>query len=100
MANIFVAPLRIARGVQNKVLEAMASGLPVVATPQAVQGIGCNGGGFVFIEESAGGFAERTIELAGMRLKDNIIIKREDLLRQRYDWSENMSLLEKTVVGA
>ena len=30
-AEVFVAPLRIARGIQNKVLEAMAMGLPVVA---------------------------------------------------------------------
>jgi polysaccharide biosynthesis protein PslH len=34
-----VAPLRIARGVQNKVLEAMAMGRPVVATPQALDGL-------------------------------------------------------------
>jgi glycosyltransferase involved in cell wall biosynthesis len=34
-----VAPLRIARGVQNKVLEALAMARPVVATANAVQGI-------------------------------------------------------------
>ena len=34
-----VAPLRIARGVQNKVLEAMAMGLPVLATAAALEGI-------------------------------------------------------------
>jgi glycosyltransferase involved in cell wall biosynthesis len=34
-----VAPLRIARGIQNKVLEAMAMGLPVVATPAALAGL-------------------------------------------------------------
>lgn len=34
-----VAPLRIARGVQNKVLEAMSMGLAVVATPQAIDGL-------------------------------------------------------------
>ncbi len=34
-----VAPLRIARGVQNKVLEAMAMAKPVLATPAAVEGI-------------------------------------------------------------
>ena len=34
-----VAPLRIARGVQNKVLEAMAMGLPVLATAPALEGI-------------------------------------------------------------
>ena len=34
-----VTPLRMARGVQNKVLEALAMDLPVLATPQAVQGL-------------------------------------------------------------
>jgi sugar transferase (PEP-CTERM/EpsH1 system associated) len=38
-ARAAVAPLRIARGVQNKVLEAMAMARPVVASPQAVDGI-------------------------------------------------------------
>ena len=35
-----IAPLRMARGVQNKVLEAMSMSLPVVASPQASQGLG------------------------------------------------------------
>jgi polysaccharide biosynthesis protein PslH len=34
-----VAPLQIARGIQNKVLEAMAMGKPVLATPQALEGL-------------------------------------------------------------
>ncbi len=38
-AALAVAPLGIARGIQNKVLEAMAMGRPVVATPQAFEGI-------------------------------------------------------------
>lgn len=38
-ARVAVAPLRMARGVQNKVLEAMAMARPVVASPQAVAGI-------------------------------------------------------------
>jgi sugar transferase (PEP-CTERM/EpsH1 system associated) len=38
-ARVAVAPLQIGRGVQNKVLEAMAMGLPVVATPQAREGL-------------------------------------------------------------
>jgi sugar transferase (PEP-CTERM/EpsH1 system associated) len=38
-ATVVVAPLRIARGIQNKVLEALAVGKPVVATPQAVTGL-------------------------------------------------------------
>ena len=38
-ADVAVAPLRIARGVQNKVLEAMAMARPVIATPAAAEGI-------------------------------------------------------------
>lgn len=38
-SRVVVAPLQIARGVQNKVLEAMAAAKPVVATPQALTGI-------------------------------------------------------------
>ena len=36
---VAIAPMRIARGVQNKVLEAMAMGKPVVCSPQALEGI-------------------------------------------------------------
>ncbi|MGE0145081.1 MAG: TIGR03087 family PEP-CTERM/XrtA system glycosyltransferase [Planctomycetota bacterium] len=39
-ASVAIAPLRLARGIQNKVLEAMSMGLPVVASPQAAQGLG------------------------------------------------------------
>jgi len=43
-AALAVAPLRIARGVQNKVLEAMAMGKIVLATPQALEGIAAQPG--------------------------------------------------------
>ncbi|HEB52015.1 MAG TPA: TIGR03087 family PEP-CTERM/XrtA system glycosyltransferase [bacterium] len=39
-AAVAIAPLRLARGVQNKVLEALSMSLPVVSTPQAAQGLG------------------------------------------------------------
>src|SRR4030095_14866061 len=38
-ADIYVAPLRLGRGVQNKILEAMAMRVPVVASPLAVAGL-------------------------------------------------------------
>jgi len=39
-AAVAIAPLRLARGVQNKVLEAMSMGLPVVSSPEAARGLG------------------------------------------------------------
>jgi sugar transferase (PEP-CTERM/EpsH1 system associated) len=38
-AAVSVAPLSIARGIQNKVLESLAAGLPCVVTPQVLQGL-------------------------------------------------------------
>lgn len=43
-ADCVVAPLRIARGVQNKVLEAMAMARPVLLTPEAATGIDARDG--------------------------------------------------------
>lgn len=37
--SVVVAPLQVARGIQNKVLEALAAGKAVVASPQALEGI-------------------------------------------------------------
>ncbi|MGH9387886.1 MAG: TIGR03087 family PEP-CTERM/XrtA system glycosyltransferase [Vicinamibacterales bacterium] len=39
VAAVAAAPLTIARGVQNKVLESIAAGLPCVVTPQVLEGI-------------------------------------------------------------
>jgi polysaccharide biosynthesis protein PslH len=53
-ARVVVAPLRIARGVQNKVLEAMAMARPLVAMSHAVQGIpGAEQAGVVVTDDAA-----------------------------------------------
>lgn len=52
-ADVVVAPLRIARGVQNKVLEAMAMARPVVATPAAFEGIEAVPGRDLLVAECA-----------------------------------------------
>jgi sugar transferase (PEP-CTERM/EpsH1 system associated) len=56
-ARLAVAPLRIARGIQNKVLEAMAMGKPVIVTPQALEGIAAEPGRDLMLGADAAGFA-------------------------------------------
>ncbi len=52
-ADVCVAPLRIARGIQNKVLEAMAMARPVVASPQAYEGVRAIAGRDVLVADGA-----------------------------------------------
>jgi sugar transferase (PEP-CTERM/EpsH1 system associated) len=49
-ASLAVVPLRIAQGLQNKVLEAMAAGVPVVSSPAAVRALGPNEGAWLEAE--------------------------------------------------
>jgi sugar transferase (PEP-CTERM/EpsH1 system associated) len=57
-ADVVAAPLRIARGIQNKVLEAMAMARPVVASPAAFEGIEAEPGRHLFVAETAEAQAE------------------------------------------
>jgi sugar transferase (PEP-CTERM/EpsH1 system associated) len=62
-ADLAIVPLEIARGVQNKVLEAMAMSLPVVLTPAAACGIGGVDGKHFAVADSDADLAERAIAL-------------------------------------
>ena len=62
-ADLALVPLTIARGVQNKVLEAMSMALPVVLTPAAATGIGGSDGATYAVGESDAALADRTIDL-------------------------------------
>jgi sugar transferase (PEP-CTERM/EpsH1 system associated) len=62
-ASVCVVPLRIARGVQNKVLEAMASGCAVVATPTATAGLGAKSGRHLLVGQSGPDLSETLLRL-------------------------------------
>lgn len=68
-----VAPLRFGAGVKGKVVEALAAGLPVVATSIATEGLGLTDGVHLLVADDAEAFAARLIGLlddaeAGARL--------------------------------
>jgi sugar transferase (PEP-CTERM/EpsH1 system associated) len=62
-ADLVVAPLSIARGVQNKVLEAMAMARPVLVTPEAATGIGGSDGHHYAVASSDAALVERALHL-------------------------------------
>ncbi len=64
-ATAAVAPMRIARGIQNKVLEAMAMARPVVVTADALTGIEAEAATEVLVAETAEEFAAACVRAAG-----------------------------------
>lgn len=67
-AAVAVAPLRIARGIQNKVLEAMAMARPVVASPEAHEGVRAVAGRDLLVADGAEAMAAAVMQvLAGQR---------------------------------
>jgi polysaccharide biosynthesis protein PslH len=64
-ADVVAAPLRIARGIQNKVLEAMAMARPVVASPAAFEGIEAEPGRHLLVADGAGAQAAAIAALLG-----------------------------------
>ena len=86
-ADVSVAPMRIARGVQNKVLEAMAVGVPVVATPAAIEGIEIQDGEEVLVASSPVEFAHQVTRiLSDADLRRSLTKKAWTKMSQCYNW--------------
>lgn len=62
-ATLVVAPLRVARGLQNKILEAMAMARPVIAARSCVEALDVRAGAEIFSAESADDFVTQIIAL-------------------------------------
>lgn len=64
-ASVAVAPLRIAAGMQNKIIQAMACETPVVATSAANEGVGGTPGEHLLVADDAAGIRDATLRLQG-----------------------------------
>ena len=60
---VSVAPLSIARGTQNKIIECMALGVPVVTSPEASGGVDAVPGEHLFVAHSPSDYAEKVLTL-------------------------------------
>ena len=61
-ARVVVAPLRVARGIQNKVLEAMAMAKPTVVTPATAAALSARPGVELEVADDARGFAAKVLQ--------------------------------------
>jgi sugar transferase (PEP-CTERM/EpsH1 system associated) len=85
-----VAPMRIARGIQNKVLEAMALGQPVVLTREALSGIDAVPGQQVLLADTAEDFAAACSRLATQGDPAGVGAAARQFVLRHHDWSETL----------
>lgn len=100
-ATIVVAPLRIARGIQNKVLEALAARVPAVVSPNAFEGIEGKAGEHALVARSEAETAEAVERLLlDPALAERLVREARRLVEERYAWAPAMDRLEAVLLEA
>ncbi len=97
-AALCVAPLRIARGIQNKVLEAMAMARTVLVSPQALEGIQATPGKELLLADEAPHCIAAVID-ALQRPDISIGQAARARVEQRYGWHSNLAQVETLLEG-
>lgn len=100
-SRIFIAPMRIGTGLQNKLLEAMSMGLPAITTPLANGSLGAENGKEILVGSNAKELAQHIITL----LTDNdraqqIAQAGFDFTNRVYDWGKATQIMEEAMKKA
>ncbi len=98
-ASVVVAPLRFGAGTQNKVLEAMAMGVPVVCSNIGFKGLGIQSGEGAIMRTDPTSFAEAVCQLLeSATYRQEVGQKGLEVIRSRFDWDALALQLEQYLV--
>ncbi|UTP73769.1 TIGR03087 family PEP-CTERM/XrtA system glycosyltransferase [Alteromonas sp. LMIT006] len=92
-ADVFVAPFQIARGVQNKILQAMACGLPVLGSSLGFEGIEMTHGKEGFVCNDVSAYLSALADLQDSILYQDVVTQAERLIDTRYSWAGQLQAL-------
>ncbi len=95
-ARVAVAPMRIAQGVQNKVLEAMAMARPVVTAPDCARAVGAQAGEHLMVASTSAEYIrEVSFLLSHPASSQQIALAGRDHVTAQLDWTRGLSPLLK-----
>jgi polysaccharide biosynthesis protein PslH len=94
-ASVGVDPIRMAAGMQNKVIEGLAAGLPMVISPEANEGIHAPEGSAVLIGRTPDEFANRVLELLNDRPRAKAMARDGlSFVQSHWSWEHHFRSLE------
>lgn len=97
-AALSVAPLRVARGTQNKVLESLAMRVPVVTNSMTLKGVDMRRGVDVLVGDTPEEFANEVCSVLGSKTRrEQLAAAGQQRVIERHNWDSAMDNFEELV---
>ena len=99
-ARIFIAPMQLGTGLQNKLLEAMAMKVPCITSPLANQALQAKPGEEILVAETPADYAEAVLSL----LNDSAFAQRigengNRFVMRNYNWEKETLKIESLIIN-
>ena len=97
-SRVFIAPMRIGTGLQNKLLEAMSMRLPCITSPLANGSLGAEDGNEILVGKNAEELAQHIITL--LTDKDKALAQAQagfDFVHREYNWDRATEIMEEAM---
>ena len=99
-ARIFIAPMQIGTGLQNKLLEAMAMQVPCITSPLAFQALNAREGEDILVAQTPKEYAAHIMTLLGNPEKaKKIALSGYELVHNNFNWEKETAKLDKLIMG-
>lgn len=99
-ARIFIAPMQLGTGLQNKLLEAMAMRIPCITSPLANQSLNATPGEEILVGETPEEYARHIIDLLDHEeLAQRIAEQGHQFVLNHYSWKVETDKINKLVIG-
>lgn len=97
--TIFVFPMEIGSGQQNKLLETMGARKPVISTELGNSGIGARHNEQIIVANSDDEIAQAIVTtLSDIQFRQDVGLKAYEFINQNYSWASIFSVIDKTLL--